>query len=210
MQQHTQRRNHLRTLSIVLGCSVFIVAGFVASFASSFANTRFTAPPPSLIPPDSDVSYTSLSPSDSVTSSRNIISSQPLAELDTNSDSTYKSVEVYQIDPATLQNKETDSASIESYQILSSVRYTFNDFKLLVTLTKPSAAAIQENRILGDTQFQLVDGSVAWLSIGTGGNFPTRVVFSKNDLLVTVASDTDLAPEHIQRLASQVVVREAK
>lgn len=97
------------------------------------------------------------------------------------------------------------SASQISYSIIASVRATINGHAVLVTTTRPSAAAAQQATSLGNRTVKLANGTTAWATDGTPGGLPNRVVWVEDDFIITVASD--LPTGEIENLATKVIVK---
>ena len=91
-----------------------------------------------------------------------------------------------------------------AYQILASVRYIGSEHSVLVTTTRPTAAAAQQPTVFGDYT-ELANGTTAWVRINMPYKEPNQVVFMHNGLIITIASD--LPVEDIKALAAQVVLR---
>lgn len=115
--------------------------------------------------------------------------------------------------PANLQNVTVSlptpltppPAAHVAYQILASVRYEGAAHSVLVTTTRPTAAAAQQPTVFGSYTTQLANGTTAWARLNMPHREPNQVVFLHNDLIITVASD--LSINDIKALAAQVVIR---
>lgn len=68
---------------------------------------------------------------------------------------------------------------------------------------QPSPGALRLMAAPGEQAIRLGETN-AWLSTNMGGDFPSRVPFIQEDLIVTVAGD--LPPEKLQDLAEQVAI----
>lgn len=99
---------------------------------------------------------------------------------------------------------EQDS-TIVAFAILASVRYTGNGQTVLVTTARPSSAAAQQPISLGNQTIKLDDGSTAWAMTGIPTDTPNQVVFLRNDLIITVASDLPI--NVLRDLAGQVIIK---
>ncbi len=103
------------------------------------------------------------------------------------------------------QSHAPEDASTVSYAILSSVRYTGGGHTILVTTARPSPAAAQRPTTLGQQTVKLKDGSVSWVTTGLPGAIPNQVVFTRGDLIVTVAGDLPIGT--LQDLAAKVIIK---
>ncbi len=92
-----------------------------------------------------------------------------------------------------------------AYSILASVKYIGEKFTILVTTSRPSPAASSQAVILGNQEIKLANGVTAWATIGAKGDFPNRVVFVQDNLIITVAGNMPIS--EIQKLAARVVVK---
>ena len=93
-----------------------------------------------------------------------------------------------------------------AYSILASIKYTGEKYTILVTTSRPSLAASFQAVRLGNQEIKLANGITAWATIGANGDFPNRVVFVQDNLIITVAGNMPIS--EIQKLAAQVVVKQ--
>jgi len=148
------------------------------------------APPPLLAPPDS-VSYESVHPAN--------VSSRPIALLRQVPSYLNPEAEIY-----LPEFKAWEDPNQEAYAVLSSLRYSGEGFSVLVTLAEPSPGAFQQLNRLGEEKVELPDQGIAWLSRDMGGEYPNRILFQQNNLIVTVAGN--LPPDRLIELAQQVEI----
>lgn len=97
-----------------------------------------------------------------------------------------------------------ESDEVVGFAVLSSVRYAGSGHVVVVSISKPTPAALREQFVAGDRTVTLADGSRGWLTTGRPDGLTNAVAFLKNDLIITVASD--LSPERVVELASKVVI----
>jgi len=148
------------------------------------------APPPLLAPPDS-VSYSNITSGDTP--------DRPIARLrqvpsDINPEAEIHLPEI----------RPWEDPNQEAYAVLSSLRYNGEEFSVLVTLTEPSPGALQQINALGEEKVELPGIGIAWLSQDMGGDYPNRILFQQNNLIVTVAGN--LPPDRLIELAQQVEI----
>lgn len=148
------------------------------------------APPPLLAPPDS-VSYSPIPSGD--------IPNRPIARL--------RQVPTYINPEAEIhlpQIMSWEDPNQEAYAVLSSLRYNGEELSVLVTLTEPSPGALQQINALGEEKVELPGIGIAWLSRDMGGDYPNRILFQQNNLIITVAGN--LPPDRLIELAQQVEI----
>jgi hypothetical protein len=92
----------------------------------------------------------------------------------------------------------------EAYAVLSSLRYNGEGISVLVTLAEPSPGALQQINALGEEKVELPGIGIAWLSQDMGGDYPNRILFQHNNLIVTVAGN--LPPDRLIELGQQVEI----
>lgn len=148
------------------------------------------APPPLLAPPDS-VFYSSIPSGD--------IPNRPIARLrqvpsDINPEAEIHLPEI----------RPWEDPNQEGYAVLSSLRYSGDGVSVVLTLAEPSPGAFQQLNRLGEEKVELPDQGIAWLSRDMGGDYPNRILFQQNNLIITVAGN--LPPDRLIELAQQVEI----
>ncbi|NOK63387.1 MAG: hypothetical protein GFH27_549347n58 [Chloroflexi bacterium AL-W] len=186
------RYQNVRQVGLGICTGIILTLVVFTQLSISFANTTLKAPPPLLAPPDPS-GYTK----QPVDNPNLTVSDGPRVQLNSAVSDRYFEAESYQID-----SKPEIAADEEWYSILNSVIYTASDHTLLVSVTQPSKAALAEARPLGDKEIRLGSGSLAWVSTDMGGEFPTRVIFFEDDLIITVASQLPL--DNVQEIANNI------
>ena len=183
-----------KVMLVTIGLVLLI--GLVGTVAVGAVEPKPEAPPPLLAPPD-PVGYERQSSSDVpivADDGRPVAQfSQPPAEFS-------ESVEVY-----LPEMKPWEDPEEEAYAVLASVRYSGSGGTILVTTAQPSPGALRQIEAPGEQAIRLAGETDAWLSTDMGGDFPNRVLFIQDDLIVTVAGD--LPPAELQELAEQVVIK---
>jgi len=164
--------------------------------AQSSSNADSAIVPPTLIPPSFSVTenvdeYTNLPAAAEIPNPDN----RPIARLSDIPDFVQNTAALI---PKNLPNLKND---VVSYQITSSVRYTGNNRTVLVTTARPSAAAINRQISFGETS-KLADGSIVQVRTNVPGNTPNAVVLTRNNLVITIASDLPL--EDVKNLARSI------
>lgn len=122
---------------------------------------------------------------------------QPLARLNESATFQADTIEVF-IPSAQAKNYDREIA----FTILSSVRYSGNGHKLVISVAKPSAAVADVNIGLGNKQLQLANGTTAWANQGMPVETPNQIVFLRKGLIITVASDLSL--KELKQLATEI------
>ena len=181
---------------MLLIVGLVLLVGFVGTVAVGAVEPKPEAPPPLLAPPDS-VNYEQQPSSDAPVVADD---GRPIAQLRQPPAEFAESVEVY-----LPEMKPWEDPEAEAYAVLASVRYVGSEGAVLVTTAQPSPGALRLMAAPGEQALQLRE-TEAWLSTDMGGDFPNRVLFVREDLIVTVAGD--LPPEKLQELAEQVVINE--
>jgi len=165
--------------------------------AQSSSNADSAIVPPTLILPSFSVTenvdeYTNLPAAAKIPNPDN----RPIARLSDIPDFVQNTAALI---PKNLPNlKDRD---VVSYQITSSVRYTGNNRTVLVTTARPSAATINRQISFGETS-KLADGSIVQVRTNVRGNTPNAVVLTRNNLVITIASDLPL--EDVKNLARSI------
>jgi hypothetical protein len=163
----------------------------------SAGQPRPEAPPPLLAPPDTVAGYEQLSSGAAPITSKD---NRPIAQFRQTPTEYAGPVKVY-----LSEFKAWDDEKVEAYAVLASVRYSGSGHTVLVTTAKPSPGAMRPEIVLGDQMITMAGGKEAWLSTDMGGEFPNRILFRQDGLLVTVASD--LPSAKLQELAALVELR---
>lgn len=111
--------------------------------------------------------------------------------------------------PDLSQRSEYKPAEV-SIRILSSVKYTSAKQEIIVTVAKPSAAALSRLMYLGERELKLANGVQAWVTEtgNTEDQYPNRILFLHNDLIITVAGTSALSIEQLASVALNVEVTE--
>jgi hypothetical protein len=197
----TTRNKPFVLLIILFGVMLFLGA---TAAASSFINAqnpetaRQNTPllvPPMLAPPGTD-GYIEQSAGERITA----MDERPVAQLrDPTAAGVGASLAVNFPDLQLVNDEDTIY-----YAVLASIRYSGEKHTVLVTTARPSADAAQIPTAFGSETIRLVNGQSAWVSKGSPGDLPNKVVFLQGDLIITVASDLDL--QKMSELAAQVVV----
>lgn len=164
--------------------------------AVSAGQTKPEAPPPLLAPPDT-TGYEQLSSGAAPITAKD---NRRIAQFRQTPAEYAGPVEVYLPQISGWEDK-----TVEAYAVLASVRYSGSGHTVLVTTAQPSPGAMRREVVLGDQMIQLAGSTKAWLSTDMGGEFPNRILFSQDGLLVTVASD--LPPATLQELAALVELK---
>lgn len=146
------------------------------------------------LPPSEEVTYTDLAPGPVKTAK-----DRPVALLNAESAAFANSVSAWYADLS-----QQPAADEIVFTILSSLRYTSETAELLVTTTQPSDAAADKSLLLGSKEITLSNGTTAWATEFPEGEFPNRVIFAHDDLLITVASNLPIAD--VESFASNVIV----
>jgi len=97
-----------------------------------------------------------------------------------------------------------NSDEVIGFAVLSNVRYVGSGHVVVVSVSKPTPAALRENFVAGDETVNLAGDVQGWLTSGRPDGLTNAVVFLKDDLIITVASD--LSSKEIVSLAGKVVV----
>jgi hypothetical protein len=179
-----------RVMLLVVG--LILLVGFVGTVGA--VEPKPEAPPPLLAPPDS-VNYERQPSSDAPIVADD---GRPIAQLRQSPVEFAEFVEVYLPEMKPWEDPET-----EAYAVLVSVRYVGSGGTVLVTTAQPSPGALRLMATPGEQAIQLGE-TEAWLSTDMGGDFPNRVLFIQEDLIVTVAGD--MPSQKLQDLAEQVAI----
>ena len=107
------------------------------------------------------------------------------------------------------QRSEYEPAEVR-ITILSSVKYTSAEQEIIVTVAKPSAAASSRMMYLGERELELANGAQAWVTEtdNSKDQYPNRILFLHNDLIITVAGTSALSIEQLASVALNVEVIE--
>jgi hypothetical protein len=154
------------------------------------------APPPLLAPPDS-VAYEQLPDTAALIEAPD---KRPVAQLSQIPDDLRGGLAANFPEQQTLNDPNQ-----EAYAVLASVRYSGAHHTVLVTTARPSPGALSQSFAPGEKAIQLPGKGAAWLSTDMGGDYPNRVFFMHNDLLITVAST--MPADQLQTLAAQVELK---
>jgi hypothetical protein len=198
-----------RRLLVPLGVTVVAIlfVSVVTGAASSIINVYNPETPPGegelpivaprLIPPDDVVDYEMWPSGEKIVAPDD----RPIAQIVNVSSKFAQTVQTVSV---TLPDIQTTRADKIGYSILSSVRYEGNGHIILVTTARPSPAAAQAETVFGSQTLQLTDGSAAWAVTGLLDEPPNQIVFVRDNLIITVASD--LSIDDLQALAKHVIV----
>ena len=129
----------------------------------------------------------------------------PTAMLSEEATQSFESVSTYFVDDKVLAEEQLASDFRTSFAVLSSIKYSTANVEFLVTTTKPSRVSPDQHLLLGTQEVTLTNGVTAWATSYKHGEYPNRVIFVHNDLLVTVAGSIPL--NDVQMLAADVVIR---
>jgi len=102
-------------------------------------------------------------------------------------------------------NQTPQDPNTVSYRVLASIRYMGNGRTVMVTTARPSVATASKSALFGNETVTLNDGSTAWITTGMPGDAPNRVVFIRDDLIITVAGDLPI--DALKAMAAQIVIR---
>ena len=92
------------------------------------------------------------------------------------------------------ENKPVDADQI-AYSIIASVRYRGSGKTVFVTTSKASPKVAMQQTSLGNKTMQLDNGTLAWQTVGILGAVSNQIVFTKGDLIVTIAGN--VAPDEL-------------
>lgn len=92
-----------------------------------------------------------------------------------------------------------------AYTVLSSVRYSGNGHTVVVTTARPSVRAANEPSVFGNQTITLRNGENTWATTGIPGKTPNQLVFVRQGLIVTLASDLPL--NTLSDLAMKIVIK---
>lgn len=109
-----------------------------------------------------------------------------------------------QSESVNLPTVEPVPAGMYALQVLASVQYAGPEGSILVTTARPSETAKQLGFSLGEQRVELPSGTAAWTSDGLGGEYPNRVVWQQNDLIITIAGK--LSVNQLQALAPLITI----
>jgi hypothetical protein len=186
---------------LIIGAGVIVIASGIINPVSpsnleevqkAVLASAITVPPPGL------VAYTAVHEGE-ITSP----DGRPVAMLNDNSARLFEEISVYFSDNNTTSVDSQPEAI--TFLILSSVKYSVNNNDTLVTTTQPSHAISTRSVLLGAREVELSNGVTAWATEFTHDEFPNRVIFLDDNLLITVASVLPI--EEVQRLATDVIVK---
>jgi hypothetical protein len=155
-------------------------------------------PIPLLLPPGQD-SLKSLSSNEYYSQRKSYAASIDLELLE-------KLIEtsVMQIDAFVPNNNDSNEARNEeiekilannpiSWQILSSLTYHTDKGVIAISASKPSSDASEKLALLGNETIELQNKNKSWVStVSDDQMFPNRIVFLKDDLIITIAGSVDL------------------
>jgi hypothetical protein len=110
-----------------------------------------------------------------------------IAQIETWSKTGFEEVAVSLPDIETFDDKDI------AYQIIATVRYQKQENIIIVTTTQPSEQALQEEVVLGEEAVTLANGQIAWTSQKIPGDTPNQIVWTSDELIITVASNLPLA-----------------
>jgi hypothetical protein len=206
--------NHIRTaraikLAILLVVSIggLIMLGSAVS-ASGLINavipegvdsTPVIVPPP-LVPPPGAASY---APHRDLTEAITAPDRRPIAQLANPNVELIQSINVYA--PETVGPEEQVAKEHDVYfEVLASVEYRVDGHVFVISTARPSPKAAQQPTAFGDQEIQLPNGITAWITTQQAGAMSNRVVFLKDDLIITLVGDLPL--ERLKILALQVVI----
>ncbi len=91
-----------------------------------------------------------------------------------------------------------------AFTVLSSLKYAIGTHQVFVTTTRPSAAAAQRPLSLGNETVQLANGTMAWIATNVSPEAPNQVVFTQDDLIITIAGDLPVG--ELRGLATRIVL----
>lgn len=194
------------TSSVVLVCLFAIGAGVMASGSlgpispldSEEADNLMVAANLTL-PPSDMVTYIEL-PNGIV----EFAGDRPVAVLDDESTTSARPVSAYYSDPG-YGSADQHSGTEIVFTILSSIKYTSATGDILVTTTKPSSAAAAKSLLLGAREIKLANNVTAWATEYSHGDYPNRVIFVYEELIITVASSLPI--DEVQSFAAHVQVK---
>ncbi len=178
---------------VLLITAMIVLAGSLGTIAVNAVTLKPEAPPPLLAPPES-VTYERLSPGDALLGADD---GRPIAQL-RRPPAEFGTVEVY-----LPKMQPWDDPKTEAYAVLASVRYAGSGGAILVTTAQPSPGARHLMTMPGEHRIQLGE-TEAWLSMDMGGDFPNRVRWIQDGLIITVAGD--LPPGKLLAPAAQVTI----
>ncbi len=187
---------------ILLGALVFSQTGLASSFINAINPNsvgKEDAPaivPPPLIPPDAATSSKQVQSLDEGIASPD---GRPVAQLSNPPAEITSSIYVDFPDATNVAEEEP------GFVILSSIRYSGDKGNITVSTSQPTAAMSSLTVALGDKEIQLKDGTTAWLTVQGSGDFPNRVVFVRDNLIITIAGD--LPVDDILKSATQVIIK---
>jgi len=197
------------TALLILSIIGFIVLGSVVSASGLLnavnpskvgADSTPAVVPPLLAPPPGAAAYTQYQ---DIKQPITTLDKRPVAQLADPAAERVESISVYAPDTVGLDEQVAEEHEIY-YQVLASIEYKVNGRVFLITTARPSPKAAQQATAFGDQEIQLPNGITAWVTTGVSGTMPNRVVFLKDDLIITLVGD--LPPERLQALALQVIV----
>ncbi len=191
----------LAFVGAAVACGALVTAVAVVSAAQSGPinvrnpeiRAKDLAPPPPMLIPPANVVYTPASQGVPVRAT----GGRPVAQ--------FGSIPAgFRLDAYHLPPSGTVSADKVAYTILSSVRYKAGDATVLLTATRPTAAAAQRPNYLGNQTVRLADGSAAWTKTNSGAEFSNSVVMVKSGLIITIAGNLPI--DQLNALATRVSV----
>jgi hypothetical protein len=193
-----------RITSFVAFLTLFLAVGSVA--ATGVLNVRNpeaaggapAIPPPLLAPPGQEGAYTPRPGAQPIAAP----DARPVAQLAAPvADLPNLAVSF----PVSEAQAAGEGAARVAFEVLASVQYTGSGGRVLVTTARPSPAALQQPLGLGNKTIRLANGTTAWVTEGSRADLPNRVVFTVDDLIITVAGDLPLA--RLVALAAEVVMK---
>ncbi len=187
---------------LLIGVLVFsqtsLASGFInAMNPNSVGNNDSPAiVPPPLIPPDLDTSSQQVQSLDEGIASPD---GRPVAQL---SDPPTEVAGSIYVDFPDIANSAEEK---RGFVVLASVKYSGDKGTIIVSTSRPTLAMSPLRVALGDQEIQLKDGATAWLTVQVSGDFPNRVVFVRDNLIITIAGD--LSVDDILKMATQVTIK---
>jgi hypothetical protein len=152
--------------------------------------------PPALIPPASNSSEQNIQPADGEILAPD---ERPVAQIADPPKEIAGSTYVDFPDTANIVEEDV------GYVILANITYSGEKGTVAVSTSRPTLAASALPVALGDQEIKLSDGTTAWLTMQGSGDLPNRVVFVRDNIIITIAGN--LSVDEILSLAEQIAIK---
>ncbi len=181
---------------VVIFSQTSLASEFIRAVNPSDTHDTAAIVPPALIPPSKNPSGQNIQPAEGGILAPD---ERPVAQI---SDPPKEIAGSTYVDfPDTANILEEDIG----YVILANITYSGEKGTVAVSTSRPTLAASALPVALGDQEIKLSDGTTAWLTMQGSGDFPNRVVFVRDNLIITIAGN--LSGEEILSLAEQITIK---